>query len=831
MFYEHGGKSGRNIPLKRTAAAIALVSVFAVVCLFLPCSSDSADATEETSGKCGDNVYWNLNVDTGELIISGTGKMTDYTETHAPWIEINVRSLTIEEGVESIGVYAFDSCDRLVSVSIPDSVTLIRYNAFGRCPLLADVHLGNGVTIMEHDVFNGCLSLTSLLIPDSVTKIGSSTFYGCSSLVSINMPNISVIESSIFRDCKSLRSITIPDSVTKIEDYAFTGCKSLTSVYIGSGTVSLGKQQFATCTSLTSISVSESNENYSSENGVLFSKDMTELIQYPIGNTDTEYTIPETVKTIDKSAFNDCSSLNCIRIPDSVTEIGRYAFEGCSSLSSVTLSNNLSLIDKQVFKDCSSISSIEIPDSVTEIERHAFEGCSSLSSVTIGDGVISIGIRAFERCISLKSIIIPGSVTSIESCAFIGCTSLESISVDGSNENYRSDNGVLFTNDGTVLIQYPIGNRNQSYIVPDDVKSINEYAFYKSAFLESVIIPDGVTSIKSYAFNRCTSIVSITIPGSVTSIKSCAFNGCTSLKSIYVDESNKNYRSDDGVLFTNDGTVLIQYPIGKADTSYIIRDGVSKIDDGAFKGCKSLISITIPGSVKDLGGDVFFECESLESISVEESNKIYRSEDGVLFDAGMTELIQYPSGKTDSEYILPDTVDSVAGKAFVGAVALKAILVGEGNKEYRSEGGGLIQGDALIVCPAGIEEYTVPLGVLEIKEYAFSGDNLRTVTFAYNDAVVRGYSFYNCHSLNKIVILEGADVEFGEQSICSDTVGNIHIVAPEGFTIQSNAVSEGIEVVFDDDSDSDSGFSAKYVAATAVILVVLVVAVFFIRKV
>ncbi len=830
MFCWHRRKPGKNTSLKRTAATAVIISVFAVVCLFISCGSGSADAAEETSGKCGDNVYWNFNTDTGELVVSGTGKMTDYAYD-APWTGLDVRSLTIEEGIEFVGAYAFSDCDNLVSVSIPDSVTLIRYSAFAGCPSLTAVHIGSGVTTIEHDAFSGCRSLISLSIPDSVTKIGSASFHGCSSLVSINIPNITVIESATFRDCKSLKSISIPDSVEKIEDYVFTGCKSLTSVYIGSGVTSLKEKQFSTCMSLTSISVSDSNKNYSSDNGVLFSKDMTEFMQYPIGKADAEYIIPEGVIVIDESAFNYCNSLDRIVIPDSVTKIGDGAFEGCSSISSVMLSNSLSSVGRYVFKDCSSIASIVIPNTVTKIGKNAFGGCSSLSSVTIGSSVTSIENYAFERCTSLKSIVIPGNVNFIGSYAFCECTSLESIYVDESNGEYRSDNGVLFTYDKTKLIQYPIGNTNKSYVVPDCVKSIERYAFYKSVYLASVIIPDGVNTVGTHAFNGCTSIVSITIPGSVTSIKPYAFNNCTSLESISVDGSNVKYRSDNGVLFTNDGTELIQYPIGKTDASYAIREGVLKIHDGAFMGCTDLVSITVPGSVKDIGGDVFFGCKSLKSISVEESNKMYRSEDGVLFDADMTELIQYPSGKTDSEYTIPDTVDSV-GKAFVGAVALKAISVGEGNKEYRSEGGGLISAhdNILVVCPAGIEEYTVPRGVLYIDEYAFSGDNLRTVTFAYDDVDVRRHSFYNCSSLNKIVIMEGADVEFKEQSICSDTGGNIHIVAPEGFVIQNNAVSEGIELVFDGKSDSESGFPAKYAAAAAVILIVSAVAVFFARR-
>ena len=182
-----------------------------------------------------------------------------------------------------------------------------------------------------------------------------------------------------FYKCSSLTSIIIPDSVTSIGDHAFYNC-------------------------LTSITVSENNKYFSSLNGVLFNKDKTDLITYPIGNERTEYTIPDSVTSIGNFAFYNCSSLTSITIPDSVASIGNSAFYNCSSLTNIKLPDVIDIISGNTFRDCSSLLNIIIPDSVTSIKECAFYNCSNLTSITIPDSVASIENSAFYNCTSLKSI-------------------------------------------------------------------------------------------------------------------------------------------------------------------------------------------------------------------------------------------------------------------------------------------------------------------------------------------------------------------------------------------------------------------------------------------
>ena len=304
------------------------------------------------------------------------------------------------------------------------------------------------VTAIGNNAFSYC-NLTSVTIPNSVTSIGWSAFEECSSLTSVTIPNsVTSIGSSAFSGCSSLISVTIPNSVTSIGSYAFSGC-SLTSVSIPNSVTYIGG--FAFGSELENINVDPENTVYSSIDGVLYNKDVTNLLYCP--RHKTSVTIPTSVTSIGNYAFYKCSSLTSVSIPNSVTSIGNYAFYKCSSLTSVSIPNSVTSIGDKAFYECSSLTSVTIPNSVTSIGDDIFYNCSSLTSVTIPDSVTSIGRSAFYGCRSLTSVTIPNSVTSIGIFAFDGCSSLTSVTIPNSVTSI-GDAAFQNCNLKTIYVQY-----------------------------------------------------------------------------------------------------------------------------------------------------------------------------------------------------------------------------------------------------------------------------------------------------------------------------------------------------------------------------------------
>ena len=210
-----------------------MMSVLLTLCMLVSIiSAVPITASAATSGTCGDNLTWTLD-DNGTLTISGTGRMWDWDSWNSPWFNNdNVKNAVINNGVTSIGEWAFYYCSSLTSISLPNSVTSIGNVAFRFCSSLTSISLPNSVTSIGDSTFSRCSSLTSISIPGRVTSIGDSAFSGCSSLTSIRIPGrVTSIGEWAFRFCSSLTSISIPSSVTSIGNWAFDSCRSLKDVY------------------------------------------------------------------------------------------------------------------------------------------------------------------------------------------------------------------------------------------------------------------------------------------------------------------------------------------------------------------------------------------------------------------------------------------------------------------------------------------------------------------------------------------------------------------------------------------------------------------------
>ena len=445
-----------------------------------------------------------------------------------------------------------------------------------------------------------------LVIPESVEHEG--TQYSVTS-----------IEDGAFSYCAGLTSITIPNSVTSIESYAFRGCTGLTSVTIPNSVTSIGQYAFSGCTGLTAINVDEINTAYSSIDGVLFNKSQTELIQYPEGKQGT-YAIPNSVTSIERSAFRGCTGLTSVTIPNSVTSIGVTAFYGCTSLTSVNIPNSVKSIGSAAFYGCTSLTSIDIPNSVTSIESYAFYDCTGLTSVTIPNSVTSIGGRAFYGCTGLTDIYChiddPLTISSWDFYNVPKNTCTLHVPI-GSKEKYEAadvwKNFLNIIEDLPAASSFTIGNlkytinSNSTARVSKDGTLTGELVIPESVEYEGKQY--SVTRIGVDAFSDCTGLTSVTIPSSVTSIGESAFYGCTGLTSVTINSNeimSKAYYS-------------LSTIFGNQVQTYIIGDSVTSIGSSAFSGCAGLTSIDIPNSVTSIGVTAFSGCTSLISVNIPNS--------------------------------------------------------------------------------------------------------------------------------------------------------------------------------------------------------------------
>ncbi len=213
----------------------------------------------------------------------------------------------------------------------------------------------------SYNSYSGALVVPNAVTYNSktytVTSIGESAFNKCTGLTSITIPNSVIsIGGSGFNKCTVLTTINIPNSVTSIGDYAFNDCTGITSITIPSSVTSIGIVPFLSSGMLVNVDIN--NPNYSSDNGVLFNKTKTVLIEYPLGTKNISYTIPKSVTSIGESAFYGCANFSSVIIPNSITSIGASAFFYCTGLTTITLPNSVNSIGSSTFFGCTNLTSI-----------------------------------------------------------------------------------------------------------------------------------------------------------------------------------------------------------------------------------------------------------------------------------------------------------------------------------------------------------------------------------------------------------------------------------------------------------------------------------------
>jgi hypothetical protein len=281
---------------------------------------------------------------------------------------------------------------------------------------------------------NGTLTITgytgpggTVVIPDRindvpVTSIGDYAFMYQTGISEVTISsNVTSIGYTAFYYCTGLTNVIIPDGLAFIADSAFYYCPNLVHVEIPRSVIYIGGIAFGECSSLESIDVDTRNLAYSSSKGVLFNKNQTTLIQYPIGKVGS-YAIPNGVSVIAGYAFYSCANLSGITFPNTITSIDPWAFAGCSSIPAFVFPNSLTSIGFSAFDGCGSITDLTLPASITYIANGAFASCGGLVKVTVSASLTSIEDYAFQYCQNLTGIYFLGNAPSCGTSAFANDT-------------------------------------------------------------------------------------------------------------------------------------------------------------------------------------------------------------------------------------------------------------------------------------------------------------------------------------------------------------------------------------------------------------------------
>ena len=785
-------------------------------------SSIAPEAFAEIGGAGGTSTVNESTVDTStDLASVGSDKTEEPGKTVSSSEpgegESDYTYNALDDGTIEITGYSGSAENIVIPAQIDGkSVTRIGNNAFEKSSA-KEIVIPDSVTDIEQYAFEGCTSLSDITLPDSLTSIGLSAFESCTALTDIALPDsLTYIDGFAFANCTSLKTVTVPASVTFIGGWAF-------GYYFEDGDIDarVAFDDFTINYTKHTAGHLYAIENGFTDEGCLkytVSADGTLEISGYLGS-DTVFEIPaeiggKKVTSIGYNAFENRTSLTSVTIPDSVTDIGFQAFYNCTSLKSVTIPASVTTIDNYAFgyfydanketkidgftinytkntaghlyaaqngftDEACLINELQDDGTVIITKYAGNDTVFEIPSEIDGKKVTGIGNRAFQNSTSLTNATIPDGVTHIDECAFQGCSSLTDIALPDSLtiiDSYAFNNCVMLT----------------SITIPNGVTRIEWATFYGCSALTDLVLPDSVTYIGYKVFFDCPSLKTVTIPASVTDIGEYAFG--------YHDDDNWNPAKIDGfkinytkntwghyyakqngfsdepclvVELNEDGTTLKISKYDGNDTEYVIPteiDGkkVTSIGNDAFQGNTSLISVTIPGSIKDIGDNAFSGCSSLESVTISDGVEriLYRA----FYNCTSLKTVTVPASVTyidnnalgyysDDGGININKIDGftinytkytqghlyATANGFTDEGYLYYNILDDGTLEIRK----YIGNDTVYEIPAEIDGKQVT----GITNYAFENrSSLTSVTIPDGVTSISLYAFYNCTSLKTVTV-------------------------------------------------------------------------------
>ena len=481
----------------------------------------------------------------------------------------NLDNVVLPEGMTEIPDSMFMQCTNLSNIKFPSTLEVVGERAFNYCKKLTSIDLPDTTREIGYGAFYYCTEITEVVFPEELVTLGNNAFYSCTKLTNIEFNDkLETIGGFAFYGCSGITYAEIPNSVVSIGTSAFNRCNNMEYINFGTGLQEIGSMAFNYCDKLERFVVDENNPYMCSIDGVLFNKDVTKLIFYPLGKLDTSYEVPSTVTEIGNYGIYSIMALESITLPDGLVTLGEHALSRNSNLKSLRLPASLENIHYTSFYYGLSMTSIDVdpanetfssidgvlfnkaqdtlvfypngrpdtmyvvPDGVTTIAPYAFYECKAIEGINFGKDVTFIGTYAMNNCTNLNTVKLGDSVESIDAYAFSGCNVLTSLDVSSTLKNIGA---------------YAFANcRSLPYVFLNDVELIGEYAFNNAAGLTRVVFGPNLNTLMGSAFYGTAALREAYFLGDVpANIGANVFKNAKSL-TVYYDNENVDSWAPDG---------------------------------------------------------------------------------------------------------------------------------------------------------------------------------------------------------------------------------------------------------------------------------------------